>query len=86
MELNELKGSVFSSLELASLRSSVRQDVGGGGGRGEFKTLESSHLLQWRKSTFWQTDEDGQHVSWVILLVSLEEWYILYKMAGYNVR
>lgn len=46
MELNELKGSVFSSLELASLRSSVRQDVGGGGGRGEFKTLESSHLLQ----------------------------------------
>ena len=45
MELNELKGSVFSSLELAS-QSSVRQDVGGGGGRGEFKTLESSHLLQ----------------------------------------
>ena len=46
-ELNEeLKGSVFSSLELAP-QSSVRQDVrGGGGGRGEFKTLESSHLLQ----------------------------------------
>lgn len=37
MELNELKGSVFSSLELASLRSSVRQDVGGGGGRGELR-------------------------------------------------